>query len=550
MTVRLDIGKYSPFVAFAVLTLAVLLPLMAPGFILTLDMVFTPHIHLPLQVTSSYLFYALLHYLNFIIPADVLQKSILASIIFLSSLGGYKLVERTTDRTTAAQISAYVAGILYAINPYTYERFMAGQFAVLLGYCLLPFVAIQLLILAEHPTWRRGLGLGLLLTITGIVSIHTLGLASVLLLIMTCSAVWQRRSQPQQIKHYMVNLLLALCTFAIASAYWLVPTLAGTSSTATAIAGFAGGDDQAFATLGGGFVGQILHILRLQGFWAESMHLFVLPQAFMPGWWMGVCILWIIIGVGIAAAWKGGRRQMAVIYISAAFTGAILATGVFNSALSHIFPLFRGFREPQKFAGLVALSYAVLVGWGVTATMEYFSRKRLVALQQLALATALLLPIVLTPTMFWGFGKQLQPVQYPATWAAINNQLDRDKSSYQVLFLPWHLYMYYRFADRIIMSPAAGYFDKPIIASNNPEIGQATADRPDARKTLLGGKILPNAANKTNLGAQLANLHIKYIILDKDNDFTSYAYLAHQVDLRLVSESANLRLYLNTEFKR
>lgn len=549
MAVEQHARKFYPYIVFVLLTLAVLLPLLTPGFILTLDMVFTPHIRLPMQVTSSYLFYAVLHVMNIIIPADVLQKVVLACIVFLSSIGGYKLVMHTAGQSSAARLGAYVGGALYAINPYTYSRFMAGQFAVLLGYCLLPFLAVQLLVLSADPTWRRSLTVGLLLAGIGIVSIHTLGLAAVLLLVTASAAVWQYRARPQHSKRLAGCLMLATGVCIALSSYWLIPTLTGANATSSAIAGFTSGDEQAFATLGNGLIGKLLHILRLQGFWAENSHTFALPQTVMPGWWIGICLLWVLVGFGVGAAWKSKQYRVAIMFTAIGVIGAMLATGALNPIFDSVVPLFRGFREPHKFTGLVALTYSLFAGWGVKAALEYLSSRQHTVVAQTVAAVVLLLPVAVTPTMFWGFGAQLRPVQYPETWAVVNHRLDSDTASYQVLFLPWHLYMYYRFADRIIMSPAPSYFDKPIISSNDPEIGTAAPDKPDIRKTILSSKILPAAASSSSLGSQLAGLHIKYVIIDKDNDFRSYDYLDRQTDLHLISENTNLKLYLNTAFR-
>jgi len=150
--------------------------------------------------------------------------------------------------------------------------------------------------------------------------------------------------------------------------------------------------------------------------------------------------------------------------------------------------------------------------------------------------------------MFWGFGGQLQPHEYPNGWAALNQRLNQDRGKYQVLFLPWHLYMHYAFVGRIIASPAASYFDKPVVVSNELEFGGASPTVPDSRKTQLSKNILPNAAQGTHLGTQLAPLGIKYILLDKDDDYRSYSYLDHQADLHLISENTNFKLYLNTVF--
>jgi hypothetical protein len=212
-------------------------------------------------------------------------------------------------------------------------------------------------------------------------------------------------------------------------------------------------------------------------------------------------------------------------------------------------PFFNGFREPQKFVVLVALAYAFFAGQGVTALRDHYKRTRQWTRRTVALTVTLLLPILITPTMFWGFGGQLQSHQYPTAWAAMNERLNKDHSKYNVLFLPWHLYMYYGFVGRIIASPATNYFDKPMIVSNQMELKDASPTSVDARKTQLSNIILPQAGRGTHLGARLAPLRIKYVLLDKDDDYSKYAYLNNQTDLHVVVDNANFVLYQNMAYR-
>ena len=138
-----------PVLVYCLLALAVMLPLLLPGFILTLDMSFTPELRMPEYMSSSYLFHTALHYLNVILPADIIQKILLFSILLLSGLGMHFLVRHIQDAKDKggefALWGAHVAGAVYMINPFTYSRFMTGQYAVLLGYALLPFFVLSLL---------------------------------------------------------------------------------------------------------------------------------------------------------------------------------------------------------------------------------------------------------------------------------------------------------------------------------------------------------------------------------------------------------------------
>jgi hypothetical protein len=553
MALKTRMKKYQPHIVYGILSLAIMLPLLKPGFVLTLDMVFTPHIRMPSDVTSSYLFYTLLHLLNVIVPSDVLQKVMLLTIPYLSGWGMYRLVQYVHDKQTRDPDSinwgAYVGGLFYAVNPFVYSRFMAGQFAVLLGYSLLPFAVHGLLVLLQRPNWRNSIVLGVWLTLIGIVSIHTLGSIAVLLAIAILLLVWRNRHHGDQLLRTLKFLGLSLALMVVLSGYWLVPLVLGHGATAQALNGFTSGDQQAFETLGGSPIGRLANVLRLQGFWAEGHDLFRMPQAHMIGWGLIVLALWLLIAVGVRNAWRRHERFIVVLLTASAGVGVLLAIDVANTALGNVLPFFSGFREPQKFVALVALAYAFFAGQGVNALRSYYIYADQWTRATVALAVALLLPILITPTMFWGFGGQLQSHQYPVTWVAMNERLNKDHANYNVLFLPWHLYMYYGFVGRITASPATNYFDKPMIVSNQMELKDASPTSIDSRKTLLSNTILPKAGTGTHLGIQLAPLRIKYVLLDKDDDYLKYAYLNHQTDLRLLTNNANFVLYQNMAYR-
>ena len=158
------------------------------------------------------------------------------------------------------------------------------------------------------------------------------------------------------------------------------------------------------------------------------------------------------------------------------------------------------------------------------------------------------LPILYTPTMVWGFSGQLSPREYPADWYAINEQLNRDATDFRVLSLPWHLYMHYQFAGRVVVNPTEAFFDKPMISSNELEYKHASPTFPDPGKRLLNQEILPNAAKNPNFGKELDELNIKYVLLAKTYDYKDYDYLDKHPSLQLVSETQNLKLYRNLAY--
>lgn len=527
---------------YTLLALTVMLPLLAPGFILTLDMVFVPHPPLPADVTSSYLFHAALTFLSYVIPGDILQKLILFGTLILAGIGMHVLVESFKIHGSAsARWGAYVAGVVYVINPFVYGRFMAGQYAVLLGYALLPFFVRALLKFLTQPTMRNMAVLMVWVLAISIVSIHTLGLVAMIVSVAVSVAYWQHRREKQYLLDVFRSGVLGFSGFVLLSSYWLLPTLLGHSRIAESVSSFSAVDRQAFATDGG-----LFSVLQLHGFWAEAQGLFTATQNPLPlsGLWQ-VC-LFAVIATGIVSAWRH-RRALAVTFGIAGILSAVFAVGgPLNQWLVVHVPLFAGYREPHKFAALLALVYAVFAAIGAVAII---SKAQSGNWGKYAGALLVLLPFFVTPTMIWGFNGQLKPVQYPRDWSAMNERLSRLPQDEKVLFLPWHLYMKYGFTNRIIASPADKFFSASVIQSNDPEFAGVLPPY-DATKSKLGSEILPQGNHSNRLGAQLKTLNIQYVLLAKETDYKSYAYLDRQADLKLVTETPTLKLYRNTAVER
>ncbi len=536
-----------PYAIFGGLSLAVILPMLWPGYILTLDMTFTPNLHMPEQMSSSYLFHAGLHYLNVLIPADVLQKIMLLAILMLCGLGMYFLMRyiqtSKSDSGESALWGAYIAGTFYMINPFVYSRFMAGQYAVLLGYALLPFFARAMLRFFAVPTLQRVFIASGWLTLIGIVSIHTLGLAAVLILAALGVQAWRCRKNCDVTLAIITYGVIGLAMFVLASGYWLFPLLSGASNQGQAVTQFSTSDQQAFQTAGGDLAGKLGNVLQLQGFWGEGQGLYLLPQEQLPGWGFVVLGFWFLIGVGAVWLWRN-HRATTVICAGAGIVAIVVAiVGAGN------LPLLAGLREPHKFIGLLALFYSLAAGFGAATILAWAKNKRNHVTFIIGATIILLLPVLYTPTMFWGFSGQLSPRQYPTDWYAINDRLNRDNDDFRVLSLPWHLYMHYAFAGRVIVNPSDKFFDKSTIVSNELEFRGASPTFPNADKKLLTSEILPKAAANQQFGKELNELDIKYVLLAKTYDYKDYAYLNSHSELQLVAETKNLRLYRNLAYE-
>lgn len=532
------------------LALLVLAPLFRRGYILTLDMVFTPKLRMPAHINSSYLFYAALHILNYVLPSDVIEKVLLFVILVLAGAGMHLLTRHLSNTSADSYhaIGAYFAGVFYIINPFTYDRFMTGQYLVLFGYALLPWFVRALLAFLEKPAWRRTPVLTAWAVAISIVSIHTVGMLAILTIVALCLKAWRERANSEWLGKLLKFGLSGLVLFLLASSYWLVPLALGRGSTASAISSFSANDQSAFATVGGSAIGRLGNVLRLQGFWAESRNMYTLPQAHIPTWGLLALMLWALVILGATAMWRNGQRRLVLPFGVSMLVAIILAIGTLNGWLVGHVPLFAGYREPEKFVTLVALGYAVFASRGVATMLKYCHEQGGKFFLILASVVLLLLPVVFASTMFWGCNGQLRVAQYPAGWFAANRRLNADHGDFQTLFLPWHLYMYFDFAGRIIASPAPNFFDKPVIISDNPEFnGAASANSTAAKKYL--DRILPEAGRTNIFGEALAKYHIKYVLLANDDDYAKYGYLGRQSDLQLVSKNATIELYRNEAYR-
>lgn len=534
---------------YAILALLVLAPLLRPGYILTLDMVFTPRLRMSTSSSNDYLFRVFLHILNMAVASDLIEKLLLFMVLLLAGVGLHRLVQylNRTDVSALQTAGAYVGGILYAVNPFTYDRFMAGQYEVLLGYALLPWFMLLLLRFLAHPGWTHILRLLACALLISIVSIHSIGLMAIVTAVTVGIELWRGRADTVRRARIMRFGLLASGLFVLASSYWLVPVLAGKGSVATQIAGIGTADQSAFTTTGASVIGKVGNILRLQGFWVEGRDMYDLPQTHVPAWGLISLMVWTLVIAGGVSLWRSRQRAVLATLVCGALIGAAVAAGGLSTLAAHI-SLLAGYREPEKFVALVALAYAVFAARGAVVTAAYFQEQGGSLFGVLAMTLLLVVPFVWTPTMLLGFNGQLKPVQYPADWQAVNARLDSDHGNFQTLFLPWHLYMRYGFAGRIIASPAPAFFDKPVIVSDNPEFQGAALSNPTLAKQTLD-RLFPDAVHTDDLGAQLARLHIKYIVVSRDDDYRQYDYLMHRSDIQRVTAGATLDVYRNKAYR-
>lgn len=513
--------------------LAIMLPLLAPGFILTLDMVFTPELRMPETVTASWPFHTLLHIINLVIPSEIIQKILLLAILVLAGMGMHRLVRLLQPKEEGWGI--YFASIFFMINPFVYSRFMAGQYAVLFGYALLPWFTRLLLQFMHRPELKSALKLGGLATIIGIVSIHTLMAVTLLTLAALSVVIWRYRNKLAVFAKFGA---IGLGLFVLVSSFWLVPLALGKGATAETIGTFTAADSAAFETRGGNPFVRVAHTLRLQGFWAEDRGQFLLPQETMIFWGLLALGVIALAGYGAVILWRKSK-PLAVFFGLSGLLAILFAAGILPSP--------PGFREPHKIVAVLALSYAAFAAFGADSLLQWLREKTETAFIIGAVAL-LIAPFLFMRVMFWGFNGQLTPRQYPAEWISLNEHFAREQTSGSVLFLPWHQYMSFDFSGRIIANPAPKFFAVDVVASSDPELGGAVSGQANPRETTIKN-ILREAKTNKNLAEQLSSQNIQYILLAKEVDYQEYSFVTEQPNIEIVTENDRLILYKNTAWE-
>ncbi|MBM3282651.1 YfhO family protein [Candidatus Gottesmanbacteria bacterium] len=532
------------------MSLVIVFPLLSPGYILTLDTVMTEKIALPAISSPSFFFVGLLALLNLFIPSYWLQKAMLFAIFFLSGWGMYCL---SPVKNNWAKI---FAGIFYAINPFVYERVMAGQWWLLLGYSLFPLFVSAVIGFFDHPDKNTALRLAILFTVIVNLVIH-FSLITLLFFVIYGSIfllLHQDKISPA-LKYFWIFTAAVL----IFNLNWLLPAIIGRSSLNYAVSQFTSEDLIAFQSVEDKTFGLIFNLLSGYGFWPEVYPYFILAKDVIFIWPILSILFIVLFLLGFYRALIDHRWRLLAISLGILFLASLdLAGGIALKSFSQTtfllydkLPFLRGFREPQKLVSVVMFCYAYFSSFG----LDYLTQKFRLSARYIVLVV-LIMPFIYTPTVFAGFWGQLKPVFYPKSWEEVNRLLAKDKDDYLTLFFPWHQYMRFNFANnRVIANPAPYFFGKTILSSLNYETKSLyTHDtRPEAlhieglltmqkEGVNLVGEPVEEQLDWANA---LTAINVKYVILAKDDDWQTYKFLDTEESVKKIFADEEIIVYQN-----
>ena len=535
---------YLFYTIFFIISILILWNLLLPGYILTLDMIFVDRIRLSdsfyttKNPQSSIPFRVLISVLNKILPVWLIQKIILLSILFLSGVFAYRLCP--TNRT-----GKFFAGLIYTINPFVFVRFLAGHLLLLIGYMFLPLLIKSLIEFFDKPTKNNTIKTTLALTSVSIFFNHFI---PVVFGIFFLFLLFNLLKKQNRIKPFFIVLI----TYFLLNSYWLFPLIINPESHVRTMKEWIGPEHLiVFKSKTAFDFNIIFNLASMHGFWRTG---YDYAKFHIPFWYLLFFLIIFLSVHGFLIFYKDKKHGIYVKAFAMIFIlSLLLATGISYKPTASLFkflfenvPFFRGFREPQKFVALLALTYSFLGGMGLGNFVDYLKTSKklnipLLILIILSLAT----PFIYSYTMFFGFHDQLETVWYPETWYEVDDYLSSDKEEFNVLFLPWHMYMDFRFNPKQrIANPARGFFLKSIIQGDNVEVGPIYSQSTNPISKYIEF-LLFNSEKYDNFGELVAPLNIKYIILAKEVDWNSYLFLKNQTDLEIVMENPDLIVFKN-----
>jgi hypothetical protein len=530
----------SPMIWFFVLALLVLGPLLGPGYLLLLDAPAGPHASWQslVPVSSDGLVTSAAFALNVMravgeIHPQLPNKLVIALTVVMGGIGLFRFLHH---RVRLGSWPALVAGTFFVINPFVYERMLAGQILLTASYAALPWALSCFARVAEGGERIDVFKAVAWVAAIGLIDIH--GGAMALLLVVV--AVLFSPAAPGEKVMFVVAVAGG---FILVNFYWIVPSLLGAEGGR-----LGSGDYIAYAPRPRS--SSILpYVFMLHGFWRIE---FVTPlQADKSLYLLTFLPLAGAAFAGVMHAtstprWGRAANALLVSCLVAAFLGMGRSFPVTEPLARFMFERVPGygiFREPQKWVALVALGYAVFAGVGLELVAGRLGRWRAAAAH--VVGVAVVLPLIATRLMIWGFDGTIANSHFPTDWERVDEITATEPGS--ILALPWNLYQPIGFAgERTIANPMPHYFRSDVVVSKEARLFVADETRPSDPRDTYVQTIMNQRRNVEDLGHLLAPLGIRFIALAHVADWSTYGFLERQDDLEPVFAGDEMTLYENT----
>ncbi len=144
--------------------------------------------------------------------------------------------------------------------------------------------------------------------------------------------------------------------------------------------------------------------------------------------------------------WTAGQRKVVTMLGVIAVCALVFGIGIASSLTEWLtrwmieyVPLWQGYREPQKWIGLLMIVEGIGFIAGVADLLRRFARDTVVRMS--ILVSVLLLFLIWSPGPLMGYHGQLRTTVYPSEFSEVRTQLLTAHDDTKILALPWHSYI-------------------------------------------------------------------------------------------------------------
>ena len=445
---------------------------------------------------------------------------------------------------------AVFSGVLYLLNPWVYERFLSGQWLVLLGYTLFPLCVLLYTNALESLRPRDWLKWLLFFAVYPIASIHFAYMAAFFLLALTVTHFVLTPDLFKKISILKIAkwALASVVVLTLVNSFWLA-TFFQPHATFVAISQT---DFVAYQTETDPTLGIWGNVLALYGFWNTD---FALPKDTLPYWFTLSAVILALGAVGGYISLK--KRELLGSTLVWTFLPLLFLAVGFASPWSrpvtlflyHYLPGFKGLRETDKITGLLAFAYAFLAPFGARRVAQLLAEHTLLLpaayTKKIVFAIFFAVPFLIVHSMFNGFAGQVLPADYPQSWYQANEMLQTNATheKEKVLFLPWWGYLRFPFAHNVLVgNPASQFFDAHMVAGTRYENIHMPGGHDSELDTEIA-RALAGTESPDAFAAYLQTNHFTHVLLAKEQDTPLYAFLFHTQGLKKALDTGDLVLF-------
>lgn len=444
---------------------AVLGPLLVGGgFWLVGDMVFVPRqpwkdawLGLDESLPRAVPMDALVSLASQVLPGALVQRVLLLGGFLAGGVGVARLVARSTAaRATGHRWYARAAATtLFCWNPWVLERLLIGQWAILLGYLLLPWVALGALRLRQDP--RDAGPAAVALAAAAVCSPSSGAMAFAVLAVLALGR--DRRTW-----------LTVAVIGTVANLVWAVPAL-----TADAVRVSTDGVFAAFAARAESGAGVVASTLSLGGIWKTSI---VPGERTSSVVVLLACLLSLAALAGLRHAGPDRRRWLGL-GLGALLVALVPATGwgadLLESLASGV-PGLALLRDSHRFLAPFGLVLAIGAAHTVTHLRGLVRPRRGAWWSAVVLLVAA--PVLLLPSLALGGG--IPRSSYPQAWGDVAELVGDDDVT---VVLPWAgSYRGYAWNDRrAVLDPAPRFLPGTVIVDDSVLLEDAVVPPEDPR---------------------------------------------------------------------